>query len=138
MGRSSPESPEPSASAAHVRGGTRQENPSSVAKGRPGSDALLTAHPQPQALQAVGAGSGGGAGPGASSRRPSAQRGPRARERPPSRAPVPAFPPCPAPPTRTRTGPDLLRRFGRRFPRAAASACKPAKHPVSPLRAAPS
>lgn len=46
--------------------------------------------------------------------------------------------PRPAPPTRTRTGSDLLRRFGRRFPRAAASACKPAKHPVSPLRAAPS
>lgn len=50
---------------------------------------------------------------------------------------IPALP-RPAPPTRTRTGSDLLRRFGRRFPRAAASACKPAKHPVSPLRAAPS
>lgn len=136
-GRSSPQGPEPSAAAAHIRGGTRPGNPSSVAKGRPGSDALLTAHPQPQALEAVEAGPGGGAGPRASSRRPSAARGQGNGLRPGLR-PLHSRPAPPRPADRTRTRSDLLRRSGSGFPRAAASACKPAKHPVSPLRAAPS
>lgn len=69
-----PLGPEPSAAATRIRGGTRRENPSSVAKGRPGSDALLTATGSHRLSQPSEQDrGGGGAGPGASSRRPLAQ-----------------------------------------------------------------